>query len=192
MQDKLIAALPCITLSQNENGPCPLLAICNVLILRGLMKIPPGNTNVSSTYLLDLLGTYLLEKNRTQEMSEGEKANLERNILDTMSIFPKLPTGLDVNVRFNRSVELRGGEEGREREERRERREGRWWGDRNSLEESFKFLTYACIFSATILAVFFFFFFFFFFLCALAVYYNEVLKITLYTSNNSSCDVHTW
>ena len=102
--------VPLISFTQNENGPCPLLAICNVLILRGAMKILPGNSNVSSTYLLDLLGTYLLEQNRTQELSEGEKANLERNILDTMTIFPRLPTGLDVNVHFDRSVRRWGSE----------------------------------------------------------------------------------
>ena len=87
---------------QNENGPCPLLALCNVLILRGAIKITPGNTDVSSTYLLDLLGTHLLEYNRTQQLTEGERANLEQNILDTMTIFPQLQTGLDVNVKFNR------------------------------------------------------------------------------------------
>ena len=46
---------------QNENGPCPLLALCNVLILSGKMKIPPGETIVSSTFLLDLLGACILE-----------------------------------------------------------------------------------------------------------------------------------
>jgi hypothetical protein len=30
-----------ITICQNENGPCPLLAICNVLLLRGHLDIHP-------------------------------------------------------------------------------------------------------------------------------------------------------
>ena len=29
-------------LCQNQNGPCPLLAICNVLLLRGHINIPVG------------------------------------------------------------------------------------------------------------------------------------------------------
>lgn len=72
------------------------------------MKIPPGHTDVSSTYLTDLLGAYLLESQKTSNLSEGEKANLEQNIQDTMAIFPKLQTGLDVNVKFNRLVTVMG------------------------------------------------------------------------------------
>lgn len=30
-----------VTICQNENGPCPLLAICNVLLLRGDLQIHP-------------------------------------------------------------------------------------------------------------------------------------------------------
>lgn len=87
---------------QNENGPCPLLALCNVLILTGRIKITPGQTDISSTHLTDLLGTYLFELHKTNQLTDGEKANLEQNIQDTMAIFPKLQTGLDVNVKFNR------------------------------------------------------------------------------------------
>lgn len=94
-------------LLQNENGPCPLLALCNVLILTGRIKITPGQTDVSSTYLTDLLGTHLLELHKTNRLTDWEKANLEHNIQDTMAIFPKLQTGLDVNVKFNRYCDSR-------------------------------------------------------------------------------------
>lgn len=87
---------------QNENGPCPLLALCNVLILSGRMKIPPGETIVTSTHLLDLLGACLIELHPGDKLSDGERANYEQNVQDAMSIFPKLQTGLDVNVKFNR------------------------------------------------------------------------------------------
>lgn len=72
--------------------------------MTGRIKITPGQTDVSSTYLTDLLGTYLLELHKSSQLSDGEKANLEHNIQDTMAIFPKLQTGLDVNVKFNRCI----------------------------------------------------------------------------------------
>lgn len=89
---------------QNENGPCPLLALCNVLILSGRMKIPPGETLITSTHLLDLLGACLIESHPGDTLTDGERANYEQNVQDAMSIFPKLQTGLDVNVRFNRYI----------------------------------------------------------------------------------------
>lgn len=44
-----------------ENGPCPLVAICNVLFLRGDLKIEPEDRElVSFEYLVERLGDYLL------------------------------------------------------------------------------------------------------------------------------------
>ena len=46
-----------------------------------------------------------------QELSNGERANYEQNVQDAMAVFPKLQTGLDVNVKFNRyKVYERDGE----------------------------------------------------------------------------------
>ena len=87
---------------QNENGPCPLLALCNVLLLSDRMKIPAGETIVTTSHLTDLLGACLIESRRDDQVSDGERANYEQNIQDAMSIFPNLHTGLDVNVKFNR------------------------------------------------------------------------------------------
>ena len=75
-----------------------------MLILTGRIKITPGHTDVSSTHLTDLLGTYLLELHKNSQLTDGEKANLEQNLQDTVAIFPKLQTGLDVNVKFSRYV----------------------------------------------------------------------------------------
>ena len=47
--------------TQNENGPCPLLALCNVLLLTERMRLVAGDTVVTSTQLLDLLGTTVIE-----------------------------------------------------------------------------------------------------------------------------------
>ncbi|KAI8365203.1 uncharacterized protein BYT42DRAFT_589150 [Radiomyces spectabilis] len=47
--------------TQNENGPCPLISICNVLLLRGDIDIlPPDREKVTFGYLVGLLGDYLL------------------------------------------------------------------------------------------------------------------------------------
>ena len=47
--------------TQNENGPCPLLALCNVLILSKRMEVTPGETALASQQLLDMLGSCLIE-----------------------------------------------------------------------------------------------------------------------------------
>ena len=91
-----------ILYAQNENGPCPLLALCNVLILSGRIKIPAGETVVTSTHLVDLLGACLIESRCDAQLTPGERANYEQNIQDAMAVFPNLQTGLDVNVKFNR------------------------------------------------------------------------------------------
>ncbi len=47
--------------TQNENGPCPLLAICNILLLTSRIKIDPGETVISSSNLMHLLGQCLID-----------------------------------------------------------------------------------------------------------------------------------
>ncbi|KAI8834692.1 hypothetical protein BC829DRAFT_69136 [Chytridium lagenaria] len=47
---------------QNENGPCPLLALCNVLLLRGDIKISLDRSTVTYERLVDLIGDYLLAR----------------------------------------------------------------------------------------------------------------------------------
>ena len=46
--------VPIVT--QNSNGPCPMLAIANVLLLRGKMKLQDGCEMISSEQLLEHLG----------------------------------------------------------------------------------------------------------------------------------------
>ncbi|KAF9065194.1 hypothetical protein BDP27DRAFT_70858 [Rhodocollybia butyracea] len=44
--------------TENHNGPCSFIAICNILILRGKMKIPARRTSVSYEYLSQLVVKY--------------------------------------------------------------------------------------------------------------------------------------
>ena len=46
--------VPIIT--QNSNGPCPMLAIANILLLRGKMELQDGCEMVSSELLIERLG----------------------------------------------------------------------------------------------------------------------------------------
>ena len=49
--------VPIIT--QNSNGPCPMLAIANILLLRGKMELQDGCEMVSSEQLIERLGMYV-------------------------------------------------------------------------------------------------------------------------------------
>lgn len=90
-------------LMQNENGPCPLLALSNVLILRGSIHVHPDITEVSFEELTSLIAEYLLDANPLPEGGNSEiRANVQRNLTDGMALFPKLNRGLDVNVRFGK------------------------------------------------------------------------------------------
>eukprot|EP00871_Galdieria_phlegrea_P001100 jgi/Galph1/1991/GphlegSOOS_G679.1 len=82
---------------QNQNGPCPLLAIVNCLLLRGSIEIHEDIAYTSYQQLAEMLTDYLF---RTHENSAGEDANLAQIVMDVVSIIPRLQTGVDVNVRF--------------------------------------------------------------------------------------------
>ena len=47
--------------TQNTNGPCPLLALCNVLLLRGNMHIAPGTTAITCYELLNNLAGIMFD-----------------------------------------------------------------------------------------------------------------------------------
>lgn len=86
---------------QNENGPCPLLAISNVLLCRGKITVHPDFSHISSEELYVLLGDYLIKSSETSMPKEKHlQANHEQNVADAISTLPQLLIGLDVNVRF--------------------------------------------------------------------------------------------
>lgn len=89
--------VPIIT--QNENGPCPLIAIMNVLLLKGKLQLASLVEMVTSKQLMDQLGEYVLS-NTPKNLDAAHLANYEQNVQDAISLMHKLQTGLDVNVRF--------------------------------------------------------------------------------------------
>ncbi|XP_056463327.1 ubiquitin carboxyl-terminal hydrolase MINDY-2 isoform X1 [Gadus chalcogrammus] len=86
-------------ITQNENGPCPLLAIMNVLLLAWKVKMPPMMEIITAEQLMEYLGDYILDS-KPKEISEAQRLNYEQNMSDAMAVLHKLQTGLDVNVRF--------------------------------------------------------------------------------------------
>nr|XP_020461356.1 ubiquitin carboxyl-terminal hydrolase MINDY-2 isoform X2 [Monopterus albus] len=86
-------------ITQNENGPCPLLAIMNVLLLAWKVKMPPMMEIITAEQLMEYLGDYILET-KPKEISEAQRLNYEQNMNDAMAVLHKLQTGLDVNVKF--------------------------------------------------------------------------------------------
>ncbi|XP_024029064.1 uncharacterized protein LOC21405916 isoform X1 [Morus notabilis] len=88
---------------QNDNGPCPLLAICNVLLLRNNLNLSPDTTEVSQEKLLSLVAERLIDSNSDfNNKDEGYVENQQQNISDAIDLLPRLATGIDVNIKFRR------------------------------------------------------------------------------------------
>jgi hypothetical protein len=85
----------------------PLLAICNVLLLRGKLRIDPLQRQIAFEELSVMLRGELAHAMeaaaaRAQAHREAEQhlANLLQNQEDVLRLLPKLEGGLDVNVKF--------------------------------------------------------------------------------------------
>ncbi|CAH1439543.1 unnamed protein product [Lactuca virosa] len=88
---------------QNDNGPCPLLAICNVLLLRNNMNLSSDVGEVSQEKLLSLVAERLIDSNsNVNNKDAGYVENQQQNIADAIDLLPRLTTGIDVNLKFTR------------------------------------------------------------------------------------------
>ncbi|KAM7531222.1 hypothetical protein LguiB_034632 [Lonicera macranthoides] len=88
---------------QNDNGPCPLLAICNVLLLKNNLNLSPDIPEVSQEKLLSLVAERLLDSNSNiNNKDAGFVENQQQNIADAIDLLPRLTTGIDVNIKFRR------------------------------------------------------------------------------------------
>ena len=81
----------CPIVTQNENGPCLLLSIVNVMLLRGVISLPDASEIVASDKLMTLLGNKLCCL--TPPQRREELGNFEQNVSDAMAVLPKLQTG---------------------------------------------------------------------------------------------------
>ncbi|NXM52586.1 MINY1 hydrolase, partial [Illadopsis cleaveri] len=63
------------------------------------VKLPPQKEVITAEELMAHLGNCILAT-QPRDTSEGLQLNFQQNINDSMTVLPKLSTGLDVNVRF--------------------------------------------------------------------------------------------
>ncbi|ONK54944.1 uncharacterized protein A4U43_UnF9430 [Asparagus officinalis] len=88
---------------QNDNGPCPLLAICNVLLLRNSLNLGLDASEVPLQKLLSLVAEKLIDSNsNVQDKEDAYVINQQQNIADAIDLLPRLATGIDVNVQFRK------------------------------------------------------------------------------------------
>jgi hypothetical protein len=101
-----LATVPRPIVLQTHNGPCPLLAIANVLLQRGAIEIPAGSNTISSTELVSIVANFLMYYAQKKEIAAELRADHEQNIADALQNMDKLLTGLDVNVRFEKVTDF--------------------------------------------------------------------------------------
>lgn len=91
-------------LLQNENGPCPLLALCNVLLLRNAISLPKrafAMGHVTFEDLVEILSNKALDEGST---GRGEGGGRSADIAALVNVLPSLNKGLDVNPKFCQGV----------------------------------------------------------------------------------------
>ncbi|KAJ3292676.1 hypothetical protein HK104_005117 [Borealophlyctis nickersoniae] len=100
-------------ITQNRNGPCPLLALCNVLLLRGDLQIREEWEEVEYDWLVSVLGEMMLSRgegteipmhrNTTPTATTPASPSLDAaaNLDEVLNLLPTLQTGLTINLRFD-------------------------------------------------------------------------------------------
>jgi ubiquitin carboxyl-terminal hydrolase MINDY-1/2 len=87
-------------LLQSKNGPCPLLAICNILLLRNVLKINGDTRYISFGELVAMVSDWLFESNAAASGDGSGAADLQESLSSCLEILPRLNIGLDVNCKF--------------------------------------------------------------------------------------------
>ncbi|EPQ53953.1 DUF544-domain-containing protein [Gloeophyllum trabeum ATCC 11539] len=88
-------------ITQNFNGPCSFIAICNILLLRDKIEIlPHDRRTVSYEMLSQLVAEYLLTNCPDVDISAA------------LSIMPKTTKGMDLNPLFTGATSFRPGGDG--------------------------------------------------------------------------------
>ena len=75
---------------QGANGPCPLIALANVLLLRGKIVLNADYGRVAFGDLLALVADHLCASNPPVKDDAEREANRQQQISDVIAILPKL------------------------------------------------------------------------------------------------------
>ncbi|KAJ2664994.1 hypothetical protein IW148_001751 [Coemansia sp. RSA 1199] len=78
--------------TQNANGPCPLIALTNALQLTGAIQIVGSRRTISGDELTGMLADRLFQ-------NDGGTVS-ETDVTQTLALLPTLARGLDVDLRF--------------------------------------------------------------------------------------------
>lgn len=87
-------------LLQNENGPCPLIAIANVLLLQNKIFIHQDKALITLNELIEIVADTFIENGLLPD-SESKKGLQQGQLNSVLNILPILGKGLDLNVRFS-------------------------------------------------------------------------------------------
>ena len=110
----------CHILLQNENGPCPLIAAANALILRGAITLESSAIRASVIGTEDLVQTLAdwalhrmsatspavtdatagADPSQLEEDVRSRKIQQQQHVNEVMEMLPNLQFGLDVNPKF--------------------------------------------------------------------------------------------
>ncbi|KAF4703499.1 Ubiquitin carboxyl-terminal hydrolase MINDY-1, partial [Perkinsus olseni] len=81
-------------LLQSENGPCPLLAVANVLLLRNKLQLHKDMSSISFDDLVGRIANIMFDSNQ-------DRGDVAKGLEDAVTLLPSLNKGLDVNVKFD-------------------------------------------------------------------------------------------
>ncbi|KAD6453632.1 hypothetical protein E3N88_08356 [Mikania micrantha] len=90
---------------QNDNGPCPLIAVCNVLLLRNKLGLSHEATEVPQGRLFTLVAEQLIATSSNNK-GAGRVENQLQRIADAIDLLPSFATGINVDIKFNRINEF--------------------------------------------------------------------------------------
>jgi len=83
-------------------GPSPLLAMCNVLLLRNQLALPAGQKKITSQDLISKVVSLLINLNATAfEGDDPRSAETLQSVDVAIDILPALSLGLDLNYKFS-------------------------------------------------------------------------------------------
>lgn len=90
-------------ITQNLNGPCPLLAIANVLILQDKMFLHTDYSCIFTDQLVSMILESLLDlQANVISTKRFQDENWNYRLNEAMSLIHKYEQGMDVNVKFDK------------------------------------------------------------------------------------------